>query len=246
MTFDGLDLTHVIPLAPVTDSINIRYYTTSQLLDLIFDSDTLWQGKLPIKLEANLLLKNLLLRIDNIEMLLERISGTPDAPAVPEDAEKATILLNHFDLYSKMTQQQLYAFLQLTGQYIQQDTYGYPLEIATYPHTGTTVFEDKATYWIVSPEAPAELGNIPQEQLNCFIRVSLLDHTREQYGDGLTLSLESNDSSLGIRAYYDENGLAGCAVRGKRIDGLLNSRKVARTIFGDNDVGFGSRAIGTL
>ena len=58
------------------------------------------------------------------------------------------------------------------------------------------------------------MASLPLKQVNCFIRIDLLAHTRQQYGDGLTLSMESDDLALGIRPYYDKDGLAGWFVYG--------------------------------
>jgi hypothetical protein len=119
-----------------------------------------------------------------------------------------------------LTDEQRIQFLRLTGQYFDTHTYSYALDITSYPNAGATVFEDKNDYWVVAPEVPAELAGLPSEKMNFFIRVSLLDHTRERYGDGLTLTAKPADPNhtVGIREYYDEEGLAGWFIYGRIYD----------------------------
>ena len=213
LTFDGLDLALPVTLNPVYDSLNLHYFTTEQLVGAILADESLWEGGLPYPFSRNALLKELLNRVDSIQLLLQLL----DKGAATYDADiaaKAAQLLDQKELAAKLTDAQMAQFLQLTGQYIREQVYSYHLKITDYPQTGAVVFEDKDTYYIVAPEIPAEVASLPLKQVNCFIRIDLLAHTRQQYGDGLTLSMESDDLALGIRPYYDKDGLAGWFVYG--------------------------------
>lgn len=213
LTFDGLDLALPVTLNPVYDSLNLHYFTTEQLVGAILADESLWEGGLPYPFSRNKLLKELLNRVDSIQLLLQLL----DKGAATYDADiaaKAAQLLDQKELAAKLTDAQMAQFLQLTGQYIREQVYSYHLKITDYPQTGAVVFEDKDTYYIVAPEIPAEVASLPLKQVNCFIRIDLLEHTRQQYGDGLTLSMESDDLALGIRPYYDKDGLAGWFVYG--------------------------------
>lgn len=213
LTFDGLDLALPVTLNPVYDSLNLHYFTTEQLVGAILADESLWEGGLPYPFSRNALLKELLNRVDSIQLLLQLL----DKGAATYDADiaaKAAQLLDQKELAAKLTDAQMAQFLQLTGQYIREQVYSYHLKITDYPQTGAVVFEDKDTYYIVAPEIPAEVASLPLKQVNCFIRIDLLEHTRQQYGDGLTLSMESDDLALGIRPYYDKDGLAGWFVYG--------------------------------
>ena len=213
LTFDGLDLALPVTLNPVYDSLNLHYFTTEQLVGAILADEALWKEELPYPFSRNKLLKELLNRVDSIQLLLQLL----DKGAATYDADiaaKAAQLLDQKELAAKLTDAQMAQFLQLTGQYIREQVYSYHLKITDYPQTGAVVFEDKDTYYIVAPEIPAEVASLPLKQVNCFIRIDLLEHTRQQYGDGLTLSMESDDLALGIRPYYDKDGLAGWFVYG--------------------------------
>ena len=213
LTFDGLDLALPVTLNPVYDSLNLHYFTTEQLVGAILADESLWEGGLPYPFSRNKLLKELLNRVDSIQLLLQLLDK--NNPAYDFDhAAKAAQLLDQKELAAKLTDAQMTQFLQLTGQYIREQVYSYHLKITDYPKTGAVVFEDKDTYYIVAPEIPAEVASLPLKQVNCFIRIDLLAHTRQQYGDGLTLSMESDDLALGIRPYYDKDGLAGWFVYG--------------------------------
>lgn len=214
LTFDGLDLALPVTLNPVYDSLNLHYITTEELVGAILADEALWKEELPYPFSRNKLLKELLNRVDSIQLLLQLL----DKGAATYDADiaaKATQLLDQKELAAKLTDAQMTQFLQLTGQYIREQVYGYRLAITDYPQTGAVIFEDKDTYYIVAPEIPAEVASLPLKQVNCFIRIDLLEHTRQQYGDSLILSVESDDLALGIRPYYDKDGLAGWFVYGQ-------------------------------
>ena len=213
LTFDGLDLALPVTLNPVYDSLNLHYITTEQLVGAILADEALWKEELPYPFSRNALLKELLNRVDSIQLLLQLL----DKGAATYDADiaaKAAQLLDQKELAAKLTDAQMAQFLQLTGQYIREQVYSYHLKITHYPQTGAVILEDKDNYYIVSPDTPAEVASLPLKQVNCFIRIDLLEHTRQQYGDGLTLSMESDDLALGIRPYYDKDGLAGWFVYG--------------------------------
>lgn len=219
LTFDGLDLALPVTLNPVYDSLNLHYITTEELVATILADGKLWEEELPYPFSRNVLLNELLRRTNNIEILLQLL----DKGAATYDADiatKAAQLLEQKELYSKLTDEQRIQFLRLTGQYFDTHTYSYALDITSYPNAGATVFEDKNDYWVVAPEVPAELAGLPSEKMNFFIRVSLLDHTRERYGDGLTLTAKPADPNhtVGIREYYDEEGLAGWFIYGRIYD----------------------------
>ena len=213
LTFDGLDLALPVTLNPVYDSLNLHYFTTEQLVGAILADEALWKEELPYPFSRNKLLKELLNRVDSIQLLLQLL----DKGAATYDADiaaKAAQLLDQKELAAKLTDAQMAQFLQLTGQYIREQVYSYHLKITDYPQTGAVILEDKDNYYIVSPDTPAEVASLPLKQVNCFIRIDLLAHTRQQYGDVLTLSMESDDLALGIRPYYDKDGLAGWFVYG--------------------------------
>lgn len=225
LTFDGLDLALPVTLNPVYDSLNLHYFTTEQLVGAILADEALWKEELPYPFSRNKLLKELLNRVDSIQLLLQLL----DKGAATYDADiaaKAAQLLDQKELAAKLTDAQMTQFLQLTGQYIREQVYSYHLKITDYPQTGAVVFEDKDTYYIVAPEIPAEVASLPLKQVNCFIRIDLLEHTRQQYGDSLILSVESDDLALGIRPYYDKDGLAGWFVYGN----LDTFRHIALTL----------------
>lgn len=210
LTFEGKDLAFPVTLQPLYDSVSLHFFTTEQLLNAIFADESLWNGGLPYPFSRNALLKELLNRVDSIQLLLQMLES---ADAV--HAAKAAQLLEQKELRAKLTDEQLAQFQQLTGQYMQQQVYSYRLTITEYPKIGAVIFEDKDTYYIVAPEIPAEVASLPLKQVNCFIRIDLLEHTRQQYGDQLTLSLKIDTAMLGIRPYYDKDGLAGWFVYGQ-------------------------------
>ena len=219
LTFDGLDLALPVTLNPVYDSLNLHYFTTEQLVGAILADESLWEGGLPYPFSRNALLKELLNRVDSIQVLLQLLDK--NNPAYDFDhAAKAAQLLDQKELAAKLTDEQRIQFLRLTGQYFDTHTYSYGLDITSYPNAGATVFADKNDYWVVAPEVPAELAGLPSEKMNFFIRVSLLDHTRERYGDGLTLTAKPADPNhtVGVREYYDEEGLAGWFIYGRIYD----------------------------
>ena len=210
LTFEGKDLAFPVTLQPLYDSVSLHFFTTEQLLNAIFADESLWNGGLPYPFSRNALLKELLNRVDSIQLLLQMLES-----ADADHAAKAAQLLEQKELRAKLTDEQLAQFQQLTGQYMQQQVYSYQLTITEYPKTSAVIFEDSSNYYVVSPEIPPEVADLPWEQVTCFIRIDLLEHTRQQYIDQLILSLENDTATLGIRPYYDKNGLAGWFVYGQ-------------------------------